>query len=57
MSRRVHLPPIETPVEAPEVVRPRAAHRIRLVGGLLMVLLFGTGARGVHLSLSPVTFP
>lgn len=54
MNRRgLHLPPIETPVESAGEVRRRAVFRIRLVGGLLLLLMFLTGARGVQLSLAP----
>ncbi len=53
MSKRLHLPPIEPPVESQSQVRKRAAGRIRLVGGMLMLLVFGTGARGVQLGMSP----
>lgn len=54
MSRRgLHLPPMETPVESPGEVRRRAVFRIRVVGGLLLLLLVLTGSRGVQLSLAP----
>ncbi|NCG18700.1 MAG: PASTA domain-containing protein [Rhodobacterales bacterium] len=53
MSKRLHLPPIEPPVEHQSAVRKRAAGRIKLVGGMLMLLVFSTGARGVQLSMSP----
>lgn len=53
MSRRLHLPPIERPVEPPGEVRERAGRRIRLVGALLLLTMVLTGARGVQLSLFP----
>ena len=53
MNGPVHLPRMQPPVEPPEVVRSRAVRRVRFVGGVLMLLLFGTGARGVQLSLDP----
>jgi len=53
MSQRVHLPPIDPVVEASNAVRRRAITRVRVVGALLMIALFGTGARGVLLCLSP----
>ena len=53
MTKRVHLPPIDPVVEAPEQVRRRAVMRVRVVGALLMIGLFGTGIRGVQLCLSP----
>jgi len=49
----VHLPPIDPVVEPAGGVRQRAVGRVRVVGSLLMLALFGTGARGVQLCLSP----
>jgi len=54
MNQRVHLPPIDPVVEAPDTVRRRAVIRVQVVGALLMVALFGTGARGVQLCLAPL---
>ncbi|MEZ4317561.1 MAG: penicillin-binding protein [Myxococcota bacterium] len=45
--------PKELEVENPELVRARARRRLWGVGGLLMVLLAGVGARGVQLCLLP----
>ncbi len=53
MTKRVHLPPIDPVVEPADAVRQRAVGRVRVVGALLMLALFGTGARGVQLCLSP----
>lgn len=53
MSGRVHLPKMEPPVEPPEQVRARAMQRVNLIGAALLMLLLGTGARGVQLSMSP----
>ncbi|MCB9679791.1 MAG: transpeptidase family protein [Alphaproteobacteria bacterium] len=46
------LPP-ELRIEAPDVVRARARRRLWGVGGILLVLLAGVGARGVQLCLLP----
>jgi cell division protein FtsI (penicillin-binding protein 3) len=39
--------------EPAALVRARARDRVRLVGGALFVLMFGTAARGVHLAVDP----
>lgn len=54
MSRdRLHLPPLERPVEPAELVARRARGRIRLVGATLVGLLAVMGLRGVQLCVSP----